>query len=68
MSQEVAKTYLNRFDTKTLYNFLLQQIVYARPEDPKDFLAGILQQIQSGQTVFYTEQEIELVFKKFEVL
>lgn len=38
------------------------------PENPKKFVAELLQQLIDNKVEFYSDDEIQILFKKFEVL
>ncbi|KAH0577745.1 hypothetical protein SS50377_21099 [Spironucleus salmonicida] len=68
MSIQQAADYLKKYSVQSLYDYIMSQIVFYRPEDPRTFISDLLNQISEGTLKFFEIDEIKLVFKKFEVL
>ncbi|CAL6101260.1 Conserved_hypothetical protein [Hexamita inflata] len=63
-----AAQYLKKYNIQDLFDYIQSEVVYNKPPNPREFVAQLLANLIDGKIQFYSDEEINILFKKFEVL
>ncbi|CAL6104019.1 Conserved_hypothetical protein [Hexamita inflata] len=63
-----AAQYLKKYNIQDLFDYIQSEVVYNKPSNPREFVAQLLANLIDGKIQFYSDEEINILFKKFEVL
>eukprot|EP00703_Trepomonas_sp_PC1_P000026 JAP96580.1 hypothetical protein TPC1_10033 [Trepomonas sp. PC1] len=66
--KDQAVNYLKKYSIQDLFDYLQSEIIYNKPENPKQFIAKLLEQLMTKEKEFYSNEEIDILYKKFEIL